>query len=85
MSSHADRAGVFKYENVEGAPSRDLTGHVDQDDVNERYDRVMEVRTTLAHARGQAMIGRCVDAHLRRLGRQHRSLRLPHQSRRARN
>jgi ribosomal protein S12 methylthiotransferase len=57
-----DRAGVFKYENVEGAPSRDLPAHVDQDDVNDRYDRFMEVQTTLAHARGQAMIGKTVDA-----------------------
>jgi ribosomal protein S12 methylthiotransferase len=57
-----DRAGVFKYENVEGAPSRDLPGHVDQDDVDERYDRFMEVQTTLAHQRLQSMIGKTVDA-----------------------
>jgi ribosomal protein S12 methylthiotransferase len=56
-----DRAGVFKYENVEGASSRDLPDHVDQDDVNERYDRFMEVQTALAHARGQAMIGKTID------------------------
>jgi ribosomal protein S12 methylthiotransferase len=53
---------VFKYENVEGASSRDLPGHVDQDDIDERYDRFMEVQTALAHARSQAMIGRCVEA-----------------------
>lgn len=57
-----DRAGCFKYENVEGAPSRDLPAHVDQDDIDERYDRFMEVQAALAHARGQAMIGRTVDA-----------------------
>lgn len=57
-----DRAGVFKYENVEGAPSRDLPDHVDQDDIDERYDRFMEVQTALAHARGKAMIGKTVDA-----------------------
>jgi ribosomal protein S12 methylthiotransferase len=57
-----DRAGVFKYENVAGAPSRDLPDHVDQDDIDERYDRFMEVQTTLAHARGQAMIGKTVEA-----------------------
>ena len=56
-----DRAGCFKYENVEGAPSRDLADHVDQDDIDERYDRFMEVQTTLAHARGQEMIGKSVD------------------------
>ncbi len=57
-----DRAGCFKYENVEGAPSRDLPGHVDQDEVDERYDRFMEVQTELAHARGQKMIGKTVEA-----------------------
>ena len=57
-----DRAGCFKYENVEGAPSRELPAHVDQDEIDERYDRFMEVQTTLAHARGQAMIGKTVDA-----------------------
>jgi ribosomal protein S12 methylthiotransferase len=56
-----DRAGCFKYENVEGAPSRDIADHVDQDEIDERYDRFMEVQTELAHARGQAMIGRTVD------------------------
>jgi ribosomal protein S12 methylthiotransferase len=57
-----DRAGCFKYENVEGAPSRDLAAHVDQDDIDDRYDRFMEAQTTLAHARGQAMIGKTVEA-----------------------
>jgi ribosomal protein S12 methylthiotransferase len=56
-----DRAGCFKYENVEGAPSRDLPDHVDQDEIDERYDRFMEVQTELAHARGQAMVGREID------------------------
>ena len=57
-----DRAGCFKYENVEGAPSRDLAGHVDQDEIDDRYDRFMEVQTALAHVRGQAMIGKTVEA-----------------------
>ncbi len=56
-----DRAGCFKYENVEGAPSRELADHVEQDDIDERYDRFMEVQTELAHARGQAMVGRDVE------------------------
>ncbi|MGE0596642.1 MAG: 30S ribosomal protein S12 methylthiotransferase RimO [Hyphomonadaceae bacterium] len=57
-----DRAGVFKYENVSGAPSRDFPNHVDQDDIDQRHDRFMEVQTALAHARGQAMIGKTVEA-----------------------
>ncbi len=60
-AAEIDRAGVFKYENVEGAPSRNLPGHVEQEDIEERYDRFMDVQTTLAHARGQAMVGRTVD------------------------
>src|SRR6185312_3425512 len=60
-AAQIDRAGVFKYENVEGAAARDLANHVDQDDIDERYDRFMEVQTTLAHARGQSMIGKTVD------------------------
>ena len=56
-----DRAGCFKYENVDGAPSRDLPDHIDQDEIDERFDRFMEVQTALADARGQAMIGREID------------------------
>jgi len=57
-----DRAGCFKYENVEGAPSRHLADHVEQDEIDDRYDRFMEVQTALAHTRGQAMIGTSVQA-----------------------
>ena len=56
-----DRAGVFKYENVEGAPSRALEGHVDQDEIDERFDRFNELQTELADARGQSLIGRTLD------------------------
>jgi ribosomal protein S12 methylthiotransferase len=57
-----DRAGCFKYENVDGAPSRDLPDHVEQDEVDERYERFMDLQTGLAHARGQSMIGKTVEA-----------------------
>lgn len=56
-----DRAGVFKYENVEGAPSRALGDHVDEDVKQERWERFMEVQQNLADARGQAMVGKTVD------------------------
>jgi ribosomal protein S12 methylthiotransferase len=52
-----DRAGAFKYENVAGAASRDLPGHLDQDEIDERYERFMAVQTELAHARGDEQIG----------------------------
>jgi len=56
-----DRAGVFKYENVEGAPSRGLGDQIDEDVKQERWERFMEVQQNLADARGQAMIGKTVD------------------------
>jgi ribosomal protein S12 methylthiotransferase len=56
-----DRAGCFKYENVEGAPSRELADHVDQDVIDERYERFMEVQTLLADARAQEMVGRTIE------------------------
>jgi ribosomal protein S12 methylthiotransferase len=59
--AQVDRAGCFKYENVEGASSRELPDHVDQDEIDERYDRFMEVQTALADARGEAMIGREIE------------------------
>ncbi|MBI1250488.1 MAG: 30S ribosomal protein S12 methylthiotransferase RimO [Alphaproteobacteria bacterium] len=56
-----DRAGCFKYENVDGAASRGLADHVDDDDIAERYDRFMEVQTALADARAQTLIGQTLD------------------------
>jgi ribosomal protein S12 methylthiotransferase len=52
-----DRAGVFKYENVEYAASRDLPGHVEQDVIDERWDAFMALQTELAHARVLERIG----------------------------
>jgi len=56
-----DRAGCFKYENVEGAPSRELGEHVDEDDKQDRWERFMALQTELADARGRAMIGKTVE------------------------
>ena len=56
-----DRAGCFKYENVDGAPSRDLPDHIDQEDIDARFDRFMDAQTASADARGQTMIGKTVD------------------------
>lgn len=56
-----DRAGVFKYENVAGAASRELANPVDQDEIDERYERFMAVQTELAHARGDEKIGTRID------------------------
>jgi ribosomal protein S12 methylthiotransferase len=52
-----DRAGAFKYENVAGAASQALAGHLDQDVIDDRYERFMALQTELAHARGDDLIG----------------------------
>jgi len=56
-----DRAGCFKYENVEGARSRDLPDHVDDDEIEERYARFMETQTDLAEMRAKQVLGRQFD------------------------
>jgi ribosomal protein S12 methylthiotransferase len=56
-----DRAGCFKYENVEGAASRDLSDHVDQDEIDDRHERFMNLQMRLAHAQSQKLIGKTLD------------------------
>lgn len=56
-----DRAGCFKYENVAGAPSRDLPDHVDEDVIEERFEAFMALQTELADARAQEKIGAQVE------------------------
>jgi ribosomal protein S12 methylthiotransferase len=56
-----DRAGCFKYENVEGAPSRALGDHVDEDEKQERFDRFMELQSELADTRSAALVGSRVE------------------------
>jgi ribosomal protein S12 methylthiotransferase len=56
-----DRAGVFKYENVESAQSHDLPDQVDQDEIDERHERFMDLQTRLADARSQSLVGQTVD------------------------
>ena len=56
-----DRAGCFKYENVEHAGSRDLPDHVEQDEIDERHERFMELQTRLADARSQKLVGQTLD------------------------
>lgn len=56
-----DRAGCFKYENVAGAASRDLPDPLDQDEIDERYERFMETQTRLAYDRAEALEGRSIE------------------------
>ncbi|QFT82113.1 Ribosomal protein S12 methylthiotransferase RimO [Roseovarius sp. THAF27] len=43
-----DRVGCFKYENVEGARSNDLPGHVPEEVKQDRWDRFMEKAQTIS-------------------------------------
>lgn len=56
-----DRVGCFKYENVEGAVSRDLTNHVPEEVKQERYDRFMEKQQAISAARLKLKIGKTLD------------------------
>jgi ribosomal protein S12 methylthiotransferase len=56
-----ERAGCFKYENVTGAASAALPGHVPDEVKEERWHRFMAVQSEIADARAQAMIGQTID------------------------
>jgi len=56
-----ERAGCFKYENVTGAASAALPGHVPEEVKEERWHRFMAVQTEIANARAQAQIGKTID------------------------
>ncbi|MEM6627028.1 MAG: 30S ribosomal protein S12 methylthiotransferase RimO, partial [Pseudomonadota bacterium] len=56
-----DRAGCFKYEDVEGAVSHTLSNHVPEDLKEERWHRFMQVQQEISQARGEAQIGRTLD------------------------
>jgi ribosomal protein S12 methylthiotransferase len=56
-----ERAGCFKYENVTGAVSAALPGHVPEEVKEERWHRFMAVQSEIANARAQAMIGHTID------------------------
>ncbi len=56
-----ERAGCFKYENVTGASSAALPGHVPEELKEERWHRFMQVQSEIADARAQAMVGQTID------------------------
>lgn len=61
QEAQIDRAGCFKYENVAGAPSRDIDGHVDEDMKQERWERFMEIQRQISEGKSQAKIGKVMD------------------------
>lgn len=61
QEAQIDRAGCFKYENVAGAPSRDLDGHVHEEVKQERWERFMEIQRQISETKQQAKIGKTLD------------------------
>ncbi len=55
------RVGCFKYENVEGAASRDLGGHVPEEVKAERFERLMEAQREVSASVLAAQVGKTVD------------------------
>lgn len=56
-----DRAGCFKYENVQGAPSQNLEGHVPEEVKQERFERFMEIQRQISEEKSQAKIGKTLS------------------------
>ncbi|QYI99415.1 30S ribosomal protein S12 methylthiotransferase RimO [Thalassovita mediterranea] len=56
-----DRAGCFKYENVQHAESRDLPGHVPEEVKEERWHRFMAVQAAISAERAEAQVGTVQD------------------------
>ena len=56
-----DRAGCFKYENVQHAESRDLSGHIPEEVKDERWHRFMAVQAAISAERAEAQIGTVQD------------------------
>jgi ribosomal protein S12 methylthiotransferase len=56
-----DRAGCFKYENVTGAASAPLPGHVPEEVKEERWHRFMALQAEMADKRSKSLIGSTID------------------------
>ncbi|MDR7123706.1 30S ribosomal protein S12 methylthiotransferase RimO [Pseudotabrizicola sp. 4114] len=56
-----DRVGCFQYENVAGARSNDLPGHVPADEKQDRWDRFMEKARGISEAKLAAKVGRTLQ------------------------
>ncbi len=56
-AAELDRVGCFKYEDVDGAAANDLPGHVDEDEKDERWERLMETQRRISAKKMEARIG----------------------------
>jgi len=56
-----DRAGCFKYEAVEGAEANELGDYVDEDEKQDRWERLMETQRQISIRRTARRVGRELD------------------------
>ncbi|MEQ8506147.1 MAG: 30S ribosomal protein S12 methylthiotransferase RimO [Rhodospirillales bacterium] len=56
-----DRVGCFKYENVAGAQAQALPDHLDEDEKQDRWERLMEVQQAISAKRLARLVGRELD------------------------
>ena len=56
-AAELDRVGCFKYEDVDGAAANDLPGHVDEEEKDERWERLMETQRRISSKKMEARIG----------------------------
>jgi len=60
-AAELDRVGCFKYENVAGAAANDHPDHVDDEDKDQRWERLMETQRRVSMAKTAKKIGTAVD------------------------
>ena len=56
-----DRVGAFQYSYELGTPSATLPNHVDDEIKQERYQRLMELQSTISLKKNQALVGQTLD------------------------
>jgi ribosomal protein S12 methylthiotransferase len=61
QEAQIDRAGCFKYEDVAGADSHHIEGHVPEDVKQERWDRFMEVQRQISDVKSNTKIGKTLS------------------------
>ena len=60
-AAELDRVGCFKYEDVDGAAANALPDHVDDDEKDERWERLMETQRRISARKMHARIGKTYD------------------------
>ena len=60
-AAELDRVGCFKYENVAGAQANALPDQLDEDEKQDRWERLMEVQRDISARRLQRLVGRRLD------------------------